>query len=580
MPYSLLIKISHTTISFSANKDGEGDFVPYGEPIRPLAVWFLGSSVTIGSDAKHQALMGTSNAFYHIFDRMKEPGKRFEYANETHDYNKLLLYTIRAGVEEFLVKEMMNSLGQMEDNIGHLPILVAFGMDVTANERSVVTGQLQRNGFGNIKVIDEDSYLIRSLHKNEDVLVLSSDGTTLYGAFYKASKRAGEFSADGLGRDPRVEKLSRLIWERTNAQNDWLRYEDEKDELEEAANKFLVSGKSECDESVVLSNGNDYPYYLQQSDLWTFNNNDEIGVSRFIIDKIQTWNGSRQSCCVFLKSHAIRNKYLMEQLVKEFPLGVLPVEKSIKEHCNAILIEDCRLLNFTFQQPTSILPTSKPEESVGNVVPIQTANTEPSRRDKRDFRIFSEELKVCIANGNRNNAEAKCKVFLDQMHSKGVVAFDKDVAKLLNEVGSSSVKIEKDDSRQKTQGDSFPKETSTEIKPNIGSSTRATAIEPNKRDHNLFKLLKQEIRRCIDAHDKTTAKKKSDDFLSEMHAKDIWAFDKEIAEMLMQIQDAVEPTGLDKRNMRILKSTISTLKAKNDKTGIQRECKKFLDTIH
>ena len=242
----------------------------------------------------------------------------------------------------------MNSLGQMEDNIGHLPILVAFGMDVTANERNVVTGQLQRNGFGNIKVIDEDSYLIRSLKKKGDVLVLSSDGMTLYGAFYKENKRVGEFSAEGLGRDPRVEKLSRLIWERTDAQNDWLRYEDEKDELEEAANKFLVSGKSECNESVVLSNGNDYPYYLQQSDLWTFNNNDEIGVSRFIIDKIQTWNGSRQSCCVFLKSHAVRNKYLMEQLVKEFPIGVHLVAKSIKEHCNAILLEDCRALNFTF----------------------------------------------------------------------------------------------------------------------------------------------------------------------------------------------------------------------------------------
>ena len=32
--------------------------------------------------------------------------------------------------------------------------------------------------------------------------------------------------------------------------------------------------------------------------------------------------------------------------------------------------------------------------------------------------------------------------------------------------------------------------------------------------------------------------------------------------------------------MRILKSTISTLKAKSDKAGIQRECKKFLDAMH
>jgi hypothetical protein len=580
MPYSLLIRISHKTISFSANKDGEGDFVPYGEPIRPLAVWFLGSSVTIGADAKHQALMGTSNAFYHIFDRMKEPGKRFEYANETHDYNKLLLYTIRAGVEEFLVKEMMNSLGQMEDNIGHLPILVAFGMDVTANERNVVTGQLQRNGFGNIKVIDEDSYLIRSLKKKGDVLVLSSDGMTLYGAFYKENKRVGEFSAEGLGRDPRVEKLSRLIWERTDAQNDWLRYEDEKDELEEAANKFLVSGKSECNESVVLSNGNDYPYYLQQSDLWTFNNNDEIGVSRFIIDKIQTWNGSRQSCCVFLKSHAVRNKYLMEQLVKEFPIGVHLVAKSIKEHCNTILLEDCRALNFTFQQPTSIPHTSEPKEPVVGDNPIQTAIAEPSSRDKRDFRMLKGELRACVANGDEKGVKAKCKEFLNRMHGNGIMAFDEDVAKLLNEVDSSSVKAGNVPNKKKPQSDTLPEHTSSDIKSDIRASTGVTATVPNKRDYNLFKLLKQEIQRCIDAHDKTTAKKKSDDFLSEMHAKGVVAFDKETAEMLKLIQDAVAPTGLDKRNMRILKSTISTLKAKSDKAGIQRECKKFLDAMH
>ena len=65
-----------------------------------------------------------------------------------------------------------------------------------------------------------------------------------------------------------------------------------------------------------------------------------------------------------------------------------------------------------------------------------------------------------------------------------------------------------------------------------------------------------------------------------MHAKGVVAFDKETAEMLKLIQDAVAPTGFDKRNMRILKSTISTLKAKSDKAGIQRESKKFLDAMH
>ena len=585
MPYSLLIKISHTTISFSANKDGEGVFTPYGEPLRPLAVWFTGSSVTIGADAKQQAQCGTSNAFYHIFDRMKEPGKHFEFANETHDYNKLLLYTIRAGVEEFLVKEMMNSLGQLEDNIGHLPVLVIFDMDVTANEKSVVMGQLQRNGFGNVKLIDDDDYLMRSKNIKGNVLMLSSDGTTLYGVFYKDNLRVGDFSAEGLGRDPRVEKLARLIWERTGAANDWLVYKNEEDYLEDAANKFLISGRSECDEDVILSNNKPYHYYLQQSDFWVLSKNDELGVSRVIMDRLQTWQCNRQTCTVFLKNQAVRNKYIIEQLGKEFPQRFFVVEKTMKERCHALMLEDCRKANFAFQQQTgstaNIQSLSNPQPQDMNQEAIVEHN-EPTPRDKRDFRILKSEFAACQANGYRQEAVQKCESFLEHMHTKGITAFDDDVAALQKDVGKSvdaakGVKNQ-DDTKRKSAVAAKPEEKETNDEKN--SNKASCGVEPIKRDHNFFKLLEQDLKVCAERHDKSTAKTKADAFLAEMHRKGVVAFDNDVALLLSQIKSAVEPTPRDKRDMRVLESTIETLKAKKDKIAIQRECKNFLDIMH
>ncbi len=588
MTYCILIRISHKTISFSANRNGEGDFSPYpkDERVRALAVWFTGSSVTIGNVAKQQAQMGTSNAFYHIFDRMKERRATFEYSNETHSCNKLLLYTIRAGLEEFFVKEMMNSQGQLEDNIGHLPLLVAFDKDVSSNERDVVTRQLRGNGFGNVKVIDEDYYLRHAIGSEDNVLVLSSDGDTLYGSYYKQSKRVGDFSAEGLGRDPRLKKLASLIWDRSGAQNDWLEYSDEERRLEDAANRFINGAKSYCDDEIIMSNGNRYSYYLDSHDLQTLTRSNNMEVTRTVIDKIQLWNGDKQTCCIILTNQTAKNKYIIEQLNKEFPSRVFVAGKEMKDRCNELLLEDCRKVNFIFPQPsvppaviTDPATTSTMSHPEHANTPPATSGVEPSKRDLRDFRMLEKEVEAYKANGDKRTAKEKCNAFLKAMHIKGVLYFDTAVNKILSgiENGNDRGKVGNPGSTRRPHLTGSRDGTSSVNNRDAGTKD---PVEPKKRDVNLFNHLSQELQAYKQKHDSKTARSKAEAFLAEMHEKGITDFDKEIEQLLSQIKDAVEPSPLDKRNFRILKSTIETLRAKKDNAGIQRECKKFLEAMH
>lgn len=187
MEYCILTELSRTHVTFSAYKGGEGGFVPYGETHRPLAVWFSGNSVVTGKDAKQQALIGTPNAFTDLFERMKHPG-HFNYAGESHDNNKLVLYTLRAGMKEFLINELLGCCGDLEGNVASLPLVMMFAPDL-AGHAAVVLSQLRDNGFSNVMQASEDEYLLRALPPSGNArLVLSSDGENLFGNVYADGK--------------------------------------------------------------------------------------------------------------------------------------------------------------------------------------------------------------------------------------------------------------------------------------------------------------------------------------------------------------------------------------------------------
>lgn len=515
MEYCILIELGKTNVTFAAYTGGDGGFVPYGEPHRPLAVWFSGSSVIIGKDAKREALKGTPNAFHGLFERMKEPG-HFDYANETHDFNKLVLFTLRAGMKEFFTERLLNSQGALEDNVGHLPLVMMFGADMEEDTCSVVMSQLRDNGFGNVRRAHEDDYILRSLPAryadNKAKLVLSSDGNALFGDAYMDGKNVSSFTLSKAGIDPRVAKLAELVWERTGAEYDWLEYDKELTELQRVANAFIVSGEATYDGNVMLSNGVPYHYYLSRADLYLFNRQDNSEVLQQLLSHVGTL-ADRHKCSVVLKGLAAANKFLQEILTPEFHALVL-VDKGIMEASRALLLDECRAVGFKFGRGGATVKQTAvqrggdiPKPTVNQPSPVKAAL--PTKRDERDFKMLRLGVETHMTNGNRRAAEADVSKFLNAMHAKGITAFNDEASRLLDGFAKAA-----------TQGEAK--------QPPLVSAS----IEPTGKDKRTFKMLEAMVRTLRANGNVGQIRAAVEAFRKEMHGRGITVFDKDLDGLL------------------------------------------------
>lgn len=482
MGYCVLVEISQTNITFSAYTGGESGFVPYGGEHRPLAVWFSGSSVIIGQDAKQQAMQRTPNAFYNLFDQMKSLGQ-FDYANETHDYNKLVLYTIRAGLKEFFMNVLRNSQGALEDNIAHLPLVIIFGADMDHSLRSVVVTQLKDNGFGNIWTVEEDEYIISSLPSSktngQSNMVLSSDGVSLYGALYSQGKNIDNFVLKGSGRDPRVDKLAELIWERTMAENDWLMFESELPELQKAANRYIMSGEDDWNSNVTLSNGSSYPYYLNKADLDLYNRINDTGLVQKLLEHVSAAHIDKRKCNVILKGLAANNKYLYEMLNPEF-VSLFILGKDLRKKYFSTLLDDCKARKFKFKSQGKNPDTN-------NAINVSVI----TKRDEREFKKLKLSIETYKQNGNAKQALKEAEEFLAKMHTRNLNQFDKEVEQLLD-----GIEVDKD----------------------------VAPIEPSSLDKRNFRVLKAQVNTLISNGKQQQARKEIDNFKREMREKGITFF--------------------------------------------------------
>lgn len=490
MGYCVLVEISQTNITFSAYTGGESGFVPYGGEHRPLAVWFSGSSVIIGQDAKQQAMQRTPNAFYNLFDQMKSLGQ-FDYANETHDYNKLVLYTIRAGLKEFFMNVLRNSQGALEDNIAHLPLVIIFGADMDHSLRSVVVTQLKDNGFGNIWTVEEDEYIISSLPSSktngQSNMVLSSDGVSLYGALYSQGKNIDNFVLKGSGRDPRVDKLAELIWERTMAENDWLMFESELPELQKAANRYIMSGEDDWNSNVTLSNGSSYPYYLNKADLDLYNRINDTGLVQKLLEHVSAAHIDKRKCNVILKGLAANNKYLYEMLNPEF-VSLFILGKDLRKKYFSTLLDDCKARKFKFKSQGKNPDTN-------NAINVSVI----TKRDEREFKKLKLSIETYKQNGNAKQALKEAEEFLAKMHTRNLNQFDKEVEQLLD-----GIEVDKD----------------------------VAPIEPSSLDKRNFRVLKAQVNTLISNGKQQQARKEIDNFKREMRKKGITFFDVELGNLL------------------------------------------------
>ena len=435
-----MVEINRFTINFSYYTDGIGRFEPFDkdEPSKPLAVWFNGSSVIIGDDAKREAKRETPNAFYDLLGWMQRQG-HFDYASEKHDYNKLILYVIRAGLRDFYARILLNSKGSLDENMSHIPLLISTGPDIEDNESSVIINQLHDNGFGNLTKLDFDRFIIDTYGKKDDFyLILSGFGDDIVGKIYSPGHE-DRFLLRNAGKDPRVDKLARLIWERTQAENNYLEFNDEIDELRRAAKDFIYSGESEADSYIVLSDGSEYSYYLTSDDMRLFNQDDSALFMNELVNRVNQYT-SRQHCKVVLKGVLATNKYLLEKLRPEFYDIRVMGKDDMRTVLNKI-VEWCKIKKFRFGKGSNV---NDGEVVIPNHVCRQrdiireTPNPEPlsspSKRDERDFRILKKQVEAYKHGGEYGKALAIAEDFERQVHGRDLNIFDDELGKIIKEL--------------------------------------------------------------------------------------------------------------------------------------------------
>lgn len=538
MNYCILIELGRKSIAFSYYTSDIDKFEPYGdELVKPLAVWFSGSSVIVGTDAKNEAQRGTPNAFFDLFELM-ERQEHFDYANEKHEYNKLILYTIRAGLKEFFIKVMKNTQGTLDDNIAKLPLLLSFGCDVKLNERNVLMNQLRDNGFGNLCEFNEDYQIISSFVNDGNIdsqisLILSSDGIDVYGAIYKGDQIVDNFVCSNAGIDPRVDKLARLIWDRTQAESDWLDLNVEMQELQNAAIKFIQSGEVECNDSVILSNGNVYSFYLTRDDLNLYN---QSGGGRFVQDIVNksVQYADKRSCLVVLKDKAADNRYLCDLLSVEFSkLRVL--DKANKVVVMEKIVSWCKKESFSFLRSKK---QTEPEDK-----PLQC-----TKRDEQAFKMLSLSIETYIRNREERKAIVEANEFLEGMHKRNIHDFDVQVQGLMTKI--NEIKDFANDNGKPIEQENIPQDA-----------------DPTPRDLRDFKILQKTVETSEENGNIKNTLSEINLFKKKMHAKSIFAFDQELEKM----EDRLKAAAMASKNKDVSINVVrpSSLKQGNWKTDFE-----------
>lgn len=589
MDYCLLVALSRDSIRFYYNYANRPDeFISLGdEPVvKPLAVWFNGNDVIVGQEALQQAQSQYNNgtAYYHLFDQMEKPG-HFNFNGQEHSYNTLVLFAIKAGLTPFFTKVKYGELGELNQNIGVMPLIIMMENDIPDAAQAFIMGQLDKNGFGNMLQVDPCKNLLRAFESRikevgSTVVVISSGGNSLDISFFTDDTLINTIHIPEANIDPRLEILARSIWENSTCYYDYLSYENESEILMQVALSFLISNMQELKGSVRLSNGRTYPYFLSRNQLNYIQNDRGSSIERIIIEQVESIGGSAKTSTLILFNQATRNGYIIDLLRRDFPHTIVVKDKEW-EIVQKTVLELAKSKNFVFRDASaSVLPTESPK-------PTEI----PSPADNRRKKMLQPEVQTLLSNGNIQQATSLVDAFEKDMHQRNISVFDEEITMLRSLIANHCPP-----------------------KPEPQQPVEPQVVTPTAGDNKKFKILKAEIKTLIANGNQAQAVKKRDTFLKEMHAKGIVAFDNEVQEMLTQSpnstahpassnkeaqemptrssdttayraaspieKQAPSPTPRDKRDIIALERTVDTKIALGDFAGARAAIKEFGDAMN
>ncbi len=514
MKFCILIELSKEHISFLYNRDdSDNGFVPFVEqgPL-PLAIYCSGNQMEVGQFAIDEANKQNPNAYTDVFSKLRDGGT-FRYRGEEIPNNMLLFNAIQRYLTSFFDSTLIGQMGRLEQNVATMPICFLFHADINENERLFVKDSFLKSGFANVGLRDCDQLAMNTMRaESENYVCVTSNGQDLFVNIYnRKRKRIETLFIRNKGRDPRMDVAIEKLWDSIGYDNYYLNREQEQPILEQVAENFLGTGDYSFNESVTLSNGSPYNMTLSLHELEQFSLQDDGKTIIDVMRKLADNNISTKDCTVILQGKAAHNSFFSKMFRTEFPM-VKSIDSIYRTEMLATLLEEVQVSNYQFainkgETPSPHITTSEPHTTPKpTAIPVQTDSqhtTAPTKRDERDLKMLSLEVETYITTNRTELALKEIEIFAGRMHDKGVAAFDNRIKTLIADVKKASNQSE--------------------------HSETTVATEPTGRDKRDLKMLQMEIATYIKNGEKGKIRQAVIEFRKKMHAKNIHAFDEELA---------------------------------------------------
>lgn len=522
MNFCILIELSKERISFLYSRsDSDNGFVPFVEqsPL-PLAIYCSGNQMEIGQFAVDEANKHNPNATVDVFGKMRDGGT-FRYRGEEIPNNMLLYNAIQRYLASFFDSTLIGQMGRLEQNVATMPICFLFNADIDENERLFVKDSFRKSGFANVGTRDLDKLAMRtSKAASAYSICVTSNGEDLFVNIYnQKGNRLESKRIRDRGRDPRMKVAIDRLWDSVGYDSYNLNKEKERPILEQVAERFLDSGKLSLNENVVFSDGNAYNVALYLSELEQFSVRNDGKAINDVLRTLAEKGIKTSDCTIFLQGKAAHNSFFSNMFKKEFD-KVVSVDNAMHADILDALLKEFEALDYKIADEgggTTVVTTDsttksegkseeKPKppvvsESVSPVIP-------PSPRDKRDLKVLKISIGTYIANGNVEQAKKDILAFTQQMHDKGVIAFDTELKTLSDQLSTNNKQLTKTSSPSKQQ--------------------EVSAEPPTKRDERDMKMLRMEISTYLHNGETRKIKPAVQAFRQKMHDKGIHSFDQEL----------------------------------------------------
>lgn len=349
--YKIIISISHHRISFEYwQRDGENKLVPLpnGNWPAPLAFYCSDTGIVIGEDAVHAAHSGTTNAFDNYFECLVEDNT-YTIGGQTRPIRNLLLDAAESIFRDFFRYVLFNRYGSLSDNRANMPLMLVCESDIKPNEKALLQGLFKDSGYNRIRVVDYDRYINRYIQESlsneyvcDKVVIAWTEGPDLTFSIFGVNNDNAPIikSFEDLGIDPRKKYVETMIWDRVIGQNPWLQKINEEDAISKAASDFLSSSLPLVNETILLSDGQQYHYSLNRNAIDYIQNPDGISI-KDTLEQFLKENGitDRSKVLLLLRGIIAGNSYFEQNLSPGFS-KTIKTDKKLRDNTMNLIISE------------------------------------------------------------------------------------------------------------------------------------------------------------------------------------------------------------------------------------------------